>query len=99
METTIRSLRLFLMKKIDKKDISQVEKVERYLELKRMMTRLIKIVDEEGDTIVVETKNGIQTKAHPLISQIAAINKQMLDTEKTFVWDTSETSKNRVKLL
>ncbi|MCW6666959.1 hypothetical protein NHG34_05280 [Aerococcaceae bacterium NML190938] len=98
MAVSLKSLKQYLMGRIDEQDISQVEKVERYIELKKMMNRLIKQVAKDGDTMV--TQNGSQsfTKAHPLINDINKLNTQLLNIEKSFIWK-KEQKQSRPKLL
>lgn len=97
MAVTLTALKKYLLSRVDANDIAQIEKVERYIALKKMMTRLIKKVEEDGDTVVTENGSQSFTKAHPLINDINKINTQLLNIEKSFVFKSEEVEK--VKLL
>lgn len=96
---TPEKLKKYLMSRIDKSDIVQVEKVERYVNMKQMLDRLMKKVEEDGDTVVTENGSQSFTKAHPLIADINKLNAQMLNIEKSFVYQTVEETVKRVDLI
>lgn len=95
---TTTKLKKYLLSRIDKTDIVQVEKVERYVNMKQMLDRLMKKVEEDGDTVVTENGSQSFTKAHPLIGDINKLNAQMLNIEKSFVY-LVETKEDVVDLL
>jgi phage terminase small subunit len=72
------------MNRIDKEDLMQVEKVERYVYLVQLFNDLEKDIKEHGRMVV--TENGAQkfTKPNPAISEKVKINTAILHIEKTF---------------
>lgn len=84
MAVSTKKLKEQLMERIDKKDLVQVEKVERYIKLVESFRRMNKIIEKEGESVT--TINGSQqfTKAHPLIRERNNINAQLLNLEKSF---------------
>ena len=75
------------MKKINVDDVSQVEKVERYIDLVKSFRKINSIILKEGETVV--TENGAQrfTKAHPLLGERNKINTSLISMEKSFNFD------------
>ena len=75
------------MKKINVEDVSQVEKVERYIDLVKSFRKINSIILKEGETVV--TENGAQrfTKAHPLLGERNKINTSLISMEKSFNFD------------
>ena len=69
MAVKITDLKEQLMKKINADDVSQVEKVERYIDLVKSFRKIHAIILKEGETVV--TENGAQrfVKAHPLLGR------------------------------
>lgn len=96
MEVDINKLKKQLMDRIDVKDLVQVEKVERYIDLVNSIRRVSKVIAEEGESVT--TVNGSQrfTKAHPLIGERNKINGTLLSIEKSFGFESEpkEDSKN-----
>jgi hypothetical protein len=84
MAVKITDLKDQLMKKIDANDLSQVEKVERYIDLVKQFRKIHAIILKEGETVV--TINGAQQfiKAHPLLGERNKINSALMNMEKTF---------------
>ena len=78
------------MKKINVEDVSQVEKVERYIDLVKSFRKINSIISKEGETVV--TENGAQrfTKAHPLLAERNKINTSLISMEKSFDFDDSK---------
>ena len=72
------------MDRIDKNDLVQVEKVERYIDLVKSYRRVSEIINEEGESVT--TVNGSQKfiKAHPLMNERNKINTSLLNIEKSF---------------
>ncbi|MEK4128546.1 P27 family phage terminase small subunit [Solibacillus sp. FSL W8-0474] len=90
MAVNVESLQKQLMDKIDKENLVEVEKVERYISLVSSFNRMSKTIEEEGETLV--TENGAQrfTKAHPLISERNKINTALLAIERSFEFETKK---------
>jgi hypothetical protein len=84
MAVKITELKDQLMKKIDVNDLSQVEKVERYIDLVKSFRKIHGIILKEGETVV--TENGAQrfVKAHPLLGERNKINTSLISMEKSF---------------
>lgn len=87
MAVKITDLKDQLMKKINVEDVSQVEKVERYIDLVKSFRKINSIILKEGETVV--TENGAQrfTKAHPLLGERNKINTSLISMEKSFNFD------------
>lgn len=87
MAVKITDLKDQLMKKINVDDISQVEKVERYIDLVKSFRKIHGIILKEGETVV--TENGAQrfVKAHPLLGERNKINTSLMAMEKSFNFD------------
>lgn len=81
---SINRLKNQLLERVDTKDLVQLEKVERYIDLVKSFRKCNKTITNEGESIKV--KNGMQTftKAHPLISERNKINASLLSIEKSF---------------
>ena len=88
-----------LLSKIDKEDSVEVEKVERYIYLIKLLRRLTDIVDKEGATTV--TDNGPQkfTKPHPALVELSKINSQLIALEKTFNFKPIVKEKAKLEVL
>ena len=84
MAISLSKVKNELLSKIDTDSAVEVEKVERYVELLKLMRNLQKEVNEDGSIVV--TINGSQEfyKAHPAIGEINKINSQLLNIEKSF---------------
>lgn len=80
----INELKKQLMGRIDKEDLMQVEKVERYVNLVSLFNELEKDIKEHGTMVV--TENGAQkfTKPNPAIAEKVKINTSLLHIEKSF---------------
>lgn len=87
MAVKITDLKDQLMKKINADDVSQVEKVERYIDLVKSFRKIHAIILKEGETVV--TENGAQRfiKAHPLLGERNKINTSLTNMEKSFNFD------------
>ena len=90
MAVKITDLKDQLMKKINVEDVSQVEKVERYIDLVKSFRKINSIILKEGETVV--TENGAQrfTKAHPLLGERNKINTSLISMEKSFNFDDDD---------
>lgn len=90
MAVKITDLKDQLMRKINVDDVSQVEKVERYIDLVKSFRKINSIILKEGETVV--TENGAQrfTKAHPLLAERNKINTSLISMEKSFNFDDGD---------
>ena len=93
MAVKITELKDQLMEKIDKNNLSQVEKVERYIDLVKSFRKIHSIIQKEGETVV--TENGAQrfVKAHPLLGERNKINTSLVSMEKTFNFEDEKTAR------
>lgn len=84
MSVNIKNMQEQLMSRIDKDDLVEVEKVERYVSLVKLNKQLDKDIKREGSTVV--TENGTQrfVKSHPAVNDKMKVNAQMLAIEKSF---------------
>ena len=97
---TVEKLKEQLMERIDPTDLMQVEKVERYINLLKIFNDLDKDIEEHGTMVV--TINGSQsfTKPNPAIAEKVKINAQLLNIEKSFVFeDMKEKKRSAMDLL
>jgi hypothetical protein len=83
MAVNISELQKQLMSRIDKDDLVEVEKVERYISLVKLNKQLDKEI-KKGATVV--TENGAQkfVKSHPAVNDKMKVNQQLLAIEKSF---------------
>jgi hypothetical protein len=84
MPVNISELHKQLMSRIDKNDLVEVEKVERYISLVKLNKQLDKEIKKVGATVV--TENGAQkfVKSHPAVNDKMKVNQQLLAIEKSF---------------
>lgn len=84
MAVNISELQKQLMSRIDKDDLVEVEKVERYISLVKLNKQLDREIKKEGATVV--TENGAQkfVKSHPAVNDKMKVNQQLLAIEKSF---------------
>jgi len=84
MEKKVRALERQLMSRIDSDDLLQVEKVDRYINLVRVLNQLDADIEQHGTTVV--TKNGPQTftKVNPAVGEKVKISTALLNIEKSF---------------
>lgn len=92
MAVLIEELHLQLMNKINKQNLVEVEKVERYISLVNTFNRISTTIEEEGETLITENGSQRFTKAHPLISERNKINTALLSIERSFEFDTKNRS-------
>lgn len=80
----INNLKKQLLERIDRDDLMQVEKVDRYISLVKLFNDLEKDIKEHGTMVV--TQNGSQkfTKPNPAIAEKVKINTSILHIEKSF---------------
>lgn len=99
MAISLTKIKNTLLNKIDKEDSVEVEKVERYIYLVKLLRRLTDIVDNEGATTV--TDNGPQkfTKPHPALVELSKINSQLIALEKTFNFKPIVKEKTKLEVL
>ena len=72
------------MERIDKDDLVQVEKVERYINLVESFRKINTVIEREGESITTENGSQRFTKAHPLIGERNKVNASLLSIEKSF---------------
>lgn len=84
MNIDVKEMRNQLMCKIDKKDLVEVEKVERYVKLVELNIKLDEEIKKDG--LVTVTENGAQRfiKSHPSINEKMKVNSQLINLEKSF---------------
>ena len=84
MAVKITELKEQMMTRIDQEDLTQVEKVERYIDLVKSFRKIHAQILKEGETVV--TENGAQrfVKAHPLLGERNKINNSLMSMEKIF---------------
>lgn len=87
MTVKITDLKEQLMGKIDINDLSQVEKVERYIDLVKSFRKIHATILKEGETVVTENGSQRWVKAHPLLGERNKINTSLISMEKSFVFD------------
>jgi phage terminase small subunit len=77
-EKKLKSLRIELNKRIDRKSKVQQEKVERYLNLVKIYYMLDEAIEKYG--VLVTTENGAQrfTKPNPAIAEKNKINSSLI---------------------
>lgn len=87
------------MNRIDKEDLMQVEKVERYINLVSLFNELEKDIKEHGTMVV--TENGAQkfTKPNPAIAEKVKINTSILHIEKSFGFVPSKSGEEESDLI
>ena len=80
----LENLREQLMSKIDTSDLLEVAKVERYVKLIELNSKLDEEIKKDG--LVLVTENGAQrfVKSHPAINDKMKANSQIIAIEKTF---------------
>jgi hypothetical protein len=80
----VSDLQKQLMSRIDKDDLVEVEKVERYISLVKLNKQMDKEIKREGATVI--TENGAQrfVKSHPAVNDKMKVNQQLLAIEKSF---------------
>lgn len=84
MAVNVEKLKKQLMERIDVKDLIQVEKVERYINMVESFRRVNEIIENEGESVITENGSQRFTKAHPLIGERNKINASLLNIEKSF---------------
>lgn len=96
MAVSTSKLKKQLMDRIDKEDLMQVEKVERYIQHVESYRRMDDIIKKEGES--VETVNATQkfVKAHPLLTERNKANAALLSIEKSFGFHIDEEVKRTV---
>ena len=99
MSVLIEELQQQLMNKIDKQNLVEVEKVERYISLVNSFNRISTTIEEEGETLITENGSQRFTKAHPLIGERNKINTALLSIERSFEFDTKKRSNDFSDLL
>lgn len=84
MDKSIDDLKYQLLARIDRNDLMQVEKVERYINLVKVFLQLDQDIEDFGTTVV--TKNGSQTftKVNPAVGEKVKISAALLNIEKSF---------------
>lgn len=90
MAVSLKKLKEQLLSKIDQDNLSEVEKVERYISLLELFRRLDKQAKEEGAIVV--TTNGSQTfkKAHPALAELKNVNSQLIATFRSIEFKQGE---------
>lgn len=98
MAIALSRIKKELLERVDDTDAVEVEKVERYISLIKLMRDLQTIVKREGSTVV--TVNGPQefTKAHPALPEISKLNSQLITLEKSFNFKPSRIIEEEEKI-
>src|SRR5690625_848659 len=91
MVVKISDLKKQLMTRIDKSDLIQVEKVDRYIQHIESYRRMEEVILEEGESVT--TENGAQKfiKAHPLLNEKNKVNSAIINIERSFGFDEDVT--------
>lgn len=66
------------MNSIDTKDLVEVEKVERYIDLVKAFRKINKTITKEGESVTIKNGTQVFVKAHPLISERNKINSSLI---------------------
>lgn len=80
----IQKLKNQLMDRIDRDDLMQVEKVDRYVSLVKLFNDLEKDIKEHGTMVVTENGSQKFTKPNPAIAEKVKINTSILHIERSF---------------
>ncbi|KXY35763.1 MULTISPECIES: P27 family phage terminase small subunit [Bacillus] len=78
MAVSIVRLKEQLMNSIDTKDLVEVEKVERYIDLVKAFRKINKTITKEGESVTIKNGTQVFVKAHPLISERNKINSSLI---------------------
>ncbi|MBG0969175.1 P27 family phage terminase small subunit [Bacillus sp. SRB3LM] len=78
MAVSIVRLKGQLMNSIDTKDLVEVEKVERYIDLVKAFRKINKTITKEGESVTIKNGTQVFVKAHPLISERNKINSSLI---------------------
>ncbi|MES9694275.1 P27 family phage terminase small subunit [Bacillus toyonensis] len=78
MAVSITKLKEQLMNSIDIKDLVEVEKVERYIDLVKAFRKINRTINKEGESVTVKNGSQVFVKAHPLISERNKINSSLI---------------------
>lgn len=87
MAVKITELKEQMMNRIDQDDLTQVEKVERYIDLVKSFRKIHAQILKEGETVVTENGSQRFVKAHPLLCERNKINSSLMTMEKSFDFD------------
>lgn len=97
MAIAASKLKKQLLEKIDNNDFSQIEKVERYIELIKSFRRINRTVNKEGEMVVTENASQRFVKAHPLIGERNKLNSQLLALMREIEKDIAAEEKKKDK--
>lgn len=88
-------IKTYLLSKIDKDNLVQLEKVERYLNLLDLFYKLDEDIKKNG--LMVETQNASQSflKLNPAIAEKNKINTSLLAIEKSFDFEKKEIEEDK----
>lgn len=83
MEEDLKQLELYMMNKVNRYDLVEVNKVKRYIKIVSVMRELEKCLEEQG--VTTEVKNGSQefVKSNPALKEWNNLNKTLMTLEKT----------------
>lgn len=89
---TQSKLEQYFKEKSDKNDFFQQEKINRYLDLRKLYNKLNKSIKSDGTVISVENGSQKFVKVNPAITEKEKLNTQLLNLEKE-LYSSIETNK------
>lgn len=97
MAIAMKNIKEYYMERIDKKNFSVIENVERYLSLLKLYRKIQAQLNK--DELVATTVNHGQKfiKPHPLISELKNINAQLINLKKEIDRHVKEHERYRIK--
>lgn len=99
MELTMEQLENYIFSRIDKNNLIQVEKANRYIGFVKRINDLSEDVEKDGATVA--TNNGPQVflKSHPALGEISKLSKALLDIERSFDFKDESIPKVGISLI
>lgn len=97
MAISLKDLRAHLAELVNSDDLLQRELADRYLMLTGSIRRLDKQIRKDGESVEVINGGQRYIKAHPLISDRARLNRELLAIEKQLGLQTAAARKEREK--
>ncbi len=82
------------MNLIDTDNLTEVDKVERYIDLVQSFRKISKTISDEGETVTTINASQSFTKAHPLITERSKVNASLIALEKAFQFKPQPTANN-----
>lgn len=80
----IEKLEQQLMSRIDRDDLIEVKKIQRYTQLLKLDIECDAAIVRDGATIIVENGKQRFIKTHPAMTEKMKINTQLIALEKSF---------------